>query len=773
MKKFNIIGLLLAFVGVLSLASCEHQYADYTPGEQDKGMGVYFPSTAAINVTDADTSFDIVVARVKSDAAASVTLRSEAKDAEGTLSELFTIPSSVDFAAGATEANLTITFDGSKLEIGKKYGVSIKLDEAEASKYAISEYTFTVMIPEPWVSLGEGIYFDDLLCRMMEEADAFAGSGAYVEFEQHELNANRIRVKNAYSAATIGAMWGGVPTFFNFTAEGDTYVEFDITDPNNVIAGDVLEFSDGSKACAYPLHIDVSNNGTVYQLYCLTWMDSPIVLEDGIIKFPTDGSVELAAFNGGSYMGYFSQANPTGYMQFLLPGTEFVNYDMVAEYDGMYVSADGATAKAIFNFAFGADVASYKFAFVQGDVTADPSEVAEAIVAGSEDLVIFEGDAATKKWEVELTKGIWTLVAVPYTADGEARLQNTYAYNFYFNGTGEMPEVNLDVQVGAPASFAAEENQAAVEAETPACYWIGVNIAGNPDDLKSMKAWWGAKASYQNAASQGLNDDALLSNYAADLYTENFIGKMAETGAVTVRVNVDNCDSEYVVLFRAVTIYGTVIEHKFEYTLPEYDGDVAVGTYSFTDGEGEEAKTLNFSLLTGKSYNDFYFIHDDVDSSAWYVTYDAAAGTLTNEGILLGYESEGSQYGKLYGYFNQDGTQVYGYMSSAVESYETIDPMVMTLENGVVAGLQTYYGMFVYGYEGGQVTGVLGTYYNFTPATVIAPAAAAQSASQFAPKAAAMKACVADSAIASEAKVVINATPVATTFAQAQLSLMR
>ena len=132
MKKFNIIGLLLAFVGVLSLASCEHQYADYTPGEQDKGMGVYFPSTAAINVTDADTSFDIVVARVKSDAAASVTLRSEAKDAEGTLSELFTIPTSVDFAAGATEANLTITFDGSKLEIGKKYGVSIGVLEYDA-----------------------------------------------------------------------------------------------------------------------------------------------------------------------------------------------------------------------------------------------------------------------------------------------------------------------------------------------------------------------------------------------------------------------------------------------------------------------------------------------------------------------------------------------------------------------------------------------------------------------------------------------------------------
>jgi hypothetical protein len=665
---------------------------------------------------------------------------------------------------------LTIGFDASQLVKGEKYSIAIKLDEAEASTYAVSEAAFTIVLPEPWSSMGTGIYFDEILCELFAEADAFRGAGTYVEFEQNDLDSNRIRVKNPFAPATIGAMWGAVPTWlgYNVPTGQDAYLEFDITDPNNVRVGEAVEL--GQPGQLFFFNLSMPDND-YDDLVCFIPDATPIVLQDGIIKFP-QGAVWLGVVAGGEFLGTFTQTgNANGYMQYYLPGVEFVNYDMEAAYDGMYVSADGATAKAIFNFALGADIASYKFAFVTGDVTADPSATAEAIVAGSEDLVIFESDAATKKWEVELTKGVWTLVAVPYTAEGEARLENTYALNFYFNGTGEMPEVNVDVQVGAPASFAAEEDQAAVEAETPACYWIGVNIAGNPADLKSMKAWWGAKASYQNAASQGLNDDTLLTKYAADLYTENFLGKMAETGAVTVRVNVDNYDSEYVVLFRAETIYGTVIEHKFEYTLPEYDGDVAVGTYSFTDGEDDAAKTLKFSLLTGKSYNDFYFVHDDVDGSAWYVTYDAAAGTLTNEGILLGYEDEGSQYGKIYSYFNQEGTQVYGYMSSAVETYETIDPMVMTLENGVVAGLETYYGMFVYGYEGGKVTGVLGTYYNFTPTTVIAPAAAAQSASQFAPKAAAMKACVANNAIASEAKVVIKATPVATNFAMANLSL--
>lgn len=768
MKRFKFIYLLAAVVGALSFASCQHPYADWAPGAKDSNMGVYFTDTKGFEVAATDTEVAIEVARVNANEAASVSLRYEAKDAAGEATELFTVPSKVEFAAGAEKATLTITFDGSELALGQEYTVAIKLDEAEASTYATSEATFSIIVPEPWSSMGTGIYFDDILCDLFEEADAFRGAGTYVEFEQNDLDANRIRVKNPFAPATIGSMWGGVPSWlsYNVPTGVDAYLEFDITDPNNVRVGQPINL--GEDGQLFFFNLGMPDNG-YEDLVCFIPDSAPIVLQDGIIKFPV-GSVWLGVVNGGEFVGTFTKTgNATGFMQYYLPGTEFVNYDMEVSYDGMYVSADGATAEAIFNFALGADIDTYKFTFVPGDVTADPSEVAEAIVAGSEELEIFEGTAEDKKWQVELTKGQWTLVAVPYTAEGEARLQDTYALNFYFNGTGEMPEVNLDVQVGAPASFAAEENKAAVEAETPACYWLGVNIAGNPDDLKAMKTWWGSKASYQNAASQGLNDDALLSNFAADLYTEDFLGKMAETGAVTVRVNVDNYDSEYVVLFRAETIYGTVIEHKFEYTLPEYDGDVAVGTYSFTDGEGDAAKTFNFSLLTGKSYNDFYFVHDDVDGSAWYVTYDATAGTLTNEGILLGYEDEGSQYGKLYGLFNQEGTQVYGYVSSKVETYETMDPMVMTLENGVVAGLQTYYGMFVYGYENKQVTGMLGAYYNFTPATVIAPAVAAQSAPKFAPKAAAVKACVADSVIASEAKVVIKATPVAPSFTPATL----
>ena len=61
MKKFNFIYLFLAFVGVLAMTSCEHKYADYTPGAKENNMGVYFPSTKGFTVTADATSVDITV----------------------------------------------------------------------------------------------------------------------------------------------------------------------------------------------------------------------------------------------------------------------------------------------------------------------------------------------------------------------------------------------------------------------------------------------------------------------------------------------------------------------------------------------------------------------------------------------------------------------------------------------------------------------------------------------------------------------------------------
>ena len=191
----------------------------------------------------------------------------------------------------ADKANFIIEFDGSKLEIGREYAVRVQVDQAEASSYATSEYVYTIMIPEPWNSMGQGIYFDDLLWTILEGGEAYQGVGAYVEFQQHALAPNRIRAVNVYAPETIGTMWGGVPQFFNFTAgDAKTYVVFDITDPNNVKFGEVCTDSQGNKAQVVFLNCKVvgDQNGTLFDLACLVWEDAgPVVLKNGIISFPS------------------------------------------------------------------------------------------------------------------------------------------------------------------------------------------------------------------------------------------------------------------------------------------------------------------------------------------------------------------------------------------------------------------------------------------------------------------------------------------------------
>ena len=144
MKKFNFIYLALALVGVISLTSCEHKYADFTPGAKDANLGVYFPSVDPIVVTAEDISVNIKVARLNTAGDAEVSVRYD--DFE---SGIFTMPKSVLFAAGESEANILVQFDASEFTPGKQYPVLIQLDSTEASQYGVAENIFQIGIAEP------------------------------------------------------------------------------------------------------------------------------------------------------------------------------------------------------------------------------------------------------------------------------------------------------------------------------------------------------------------------------------------------------------------------------------------------------------------------------------------------------------------------------------------------------------------------------------------------------------------------------------------------
>lgn len=549
MKKFNFIGLLMAFVGVIAMTSCEHPYADYTPGAKENNQGVYFPGKIDFKVTAEDTFVEIPVARTNAAEAAEISLRVEAD-------ELFTIGRTVSFAAESTEATIKVEFDAADLVLGKKYDIKIQLDQAEATAYAISEYTFSVTLPEPWVSMGQGIYFDDLICYALADPSALVGMGAYVEFEQHAEESHRIRVVNPFGPETVAAMWGGLPNWMSF-AEGTSYIEFDVTNPEDVkIApcANLVEFTvQGSTYNAFMLGISLPSDG--YDL-AFSWDPAQkFVLKDGIIKFPAE-AIALSAFNGGKYLGDFDVANQMGYLQYYLPGTSFVNYDMTVEYGGMKVEADNATTSVILNFGFGGNVEAFKFTVVDGNIT-DATAIVEAIVAGSEEIDIYEGNIETYEYTVPAEgTGMKTVVAVPY-AGGEAKADYALVYSFYFPGMsgGELPEVEITVAIGSVVGITGNPDY---ETNFPSDSTMCIYMKANAEEISSILGYVGtgvpAEVTPEEVFAQGGEDFS------------DFIADMAKDGYALAVYKGLTPGTTYDVFLAFTTIYGETKYFREQYT---------------------------------------------------------------------------------------------------------------------------------------------------------------------------------------------------------------
>ncbi len=689
MKKFNFIYLFLAFVGVLSMTSCEHKYADYTPGSQDQNMGVYFPSIDVLEVTADATSVDILIARNNAEEAAEVSLRAE--DIEST--ELFSVPSSVSFAAGETETTLTIDFNDA-LEVGKTYSLRLQLDQSEASQYAISEYVFSIIIPEPWEDWGTGSYVDDFYCALMAAAgsDIPAGYVAPVPFQKHGENENRIRVVNPASMQMFSNLWGGVPGLLSYpTDAGDTYLEFDITDPadvkmavNPAPMGVLINFSDGS----FEMGLEVVEG-------------AKIVYEEGKIIFPK-GGVVMGCFVEGTYYQQFD-ANVDGLMMFAIPGVEIKDYAIMATYGGMTVEADNTTNSAILDFIYGADVATFKFAVVPGNVT-DASATVEAIVAGSEELTIFEGVAEENgsSFKVALpASGIYTVVTVPYSAEGEAMVEDTNVYQFYYPGLGgaEKPVAEIKVLFDSVYELTGKEEY---EAQFPSEYFVAAGIVANADELKSIKIWVGETASI---AGSGYTPEEIVAEYGADA-TEK-IEVIRQNGSVVLGPYNMKTGSTVSFLAAIETLYGDTQFFNLEYTLPDA-APFVTGDYKITDGDYSAVA----GFTGGYDPTQAFF---NIDGFSFMGVLDTETKTLTFEGYEPDYDA--IIWNNLYFYYDQARTQAFGWWSTSTNSTQDVCPLVVAYgEDGLVNELKNYFSCLVFNLSDSSLAKVE---YSFSPEAVI------------------------------------------------------
>ena len=542
MKNFKFLYLLLAVVGVVTFTSCTEEW---TPGAQDEGAGVFFLDTSVINVTEDTESVDIVVKRTNVSDAVTVSVRSDEV-------EFCTVPASVSFEAGSDTAALNVAVNTAVMEQGKKYSVSIQFVEY-ASTYGTSEYNFVFMIPEKWVDYTDesgkliyGTYVDDFFCPVI---DYDAGYAVPIQIQKHETDPNRFRVVEPFGKQFCKNMFGDVPGFFQLS---EAYLEFNISDPNNVTVvgnpvntGVSINFSDIGLAPMY-LYIESDENGQV---------PGAVTYNDGVIQFAAGKVYVCYEYNGE--LNIMTPTNASGLMDYALPGVEITDYSLAAEYTGMKVESDNKSTSAILNFYYGSDVESFKFALVDGNIT-DATAVVEAIVAGSEEYTIYEGSVDTMEYVVPTEgAGMKTVVAVPY-AGGEAQASDAIAYAFYFPGLGnaELPEVEITVAVDSVVGITGDTSY---EANYPSDSSMCIYMEANGSEIKAIKAYVGVGVPAE------ITIEEVLANPNAEDFS-SFIPDMIEYGYALAVYTGLTPGTTYDVFLGFSTIYGETKYFRTAYT---------------------------------------------------------------------------------------------------------------------------------------------------------------------------------------------------------------
>ena len=354
MKAIKKLLYFLAVAGTTMFASSCTDDLEYNPAGQPSGQQVYFAVDLAetINLEENSSSVTIPVSRVVTKEAASFSIFATEE------SGLFTIPSTVNFAAGESTANLVITYTYSALTQDQAYSCTLTIGDTEnTSPYGMTSYEFSLIAPSPWTSLGMGTLTDDVITGAFSvENQVFE-----VEIQQSDKEPGMYRLVDPYinNKYSLSAGEGGSSSNYS------CYLVIDATNPEAVTI---------AKQNMGILSTDLGD----FQMEST----APGTLDNGIITFPK-GGIEL------SFTGYQSafQANKNGLFKVVLPGASDVAAPAVTvAYKGSFIDAASNKSNAVLDFTLNETATSYKFAVVEGNITKDEAaltETAGKIVDGS------------------------------------------------------------------------------------------------------------------------------------------------------------------------------------------------------------------------------------------------------------------------------------------------------------------------------------------------------------------------------------------------------
>lgn len=145
MKTINKLFLIVLTGGLFTLTACSDDIVREPSPVPTDGIQAYLytDATDLAFLPNDEQSFILNVVRQRTDGAATVHLNS--------VGEKFTVPATVDFAAGESKKEVKVGFD---LEIGTSATVKISIPEEEAYIYGSSNLTVNVIRDYTWGNLG-------------------------------------------------------------------------------------------------------------------------------------------------------------------------------------------------------------------------------------------------------------------------------------------------------------------------------------------------------------------------------------------------------------------------------------------------------------------------------------------------------------------------------------------------------------------------------------------------------------------------------------------
>lgn len=391
MKFFRYTLMTLALA--CAVTSCGDDN-DYVEGPQSPGA--YFPKANPSSIRlDADAStFDVAISRTDGTEAATYTLTSEADAA------IFTIPASVSFDAGSTSTVIPVTYDFEALGYDNTQTITISLPDADASQYGKDKYTFTVVVPAPWTSLGMGQMVDAIVAPAYGVAEVTFP----VEIQENDITPGYFRIVNPYTTENYPYYEPGDEV----DPDAVSYIYLDATDPEDVsfpLTSLNIDWGDGAiRAIGYNDFMKMSDREVDPK------MNGIYNKDEGIISFPGRNSIFFVL---GSDL---YNANPGGTFKVYMPGVVIKDYTATVGYKGLFMPETGA-AEAVLSVNVGTDVTSAKVGILPGMVEA---AAIEAVAGGTVETLEFKpGEGQSCNIAVE-GSGWFTAAIVAY--DGEEQV---------------------------------------------------------------------------------------------------------------------------------------------------------------------------------------------------------------------------------------------------------------------------------------------------------------------------------------------------------------